>query len=99
MDLPLSGFGSVFLLICEIYLKKLKYKFMEYSNDKEVVFAFMRRVNYNKTWKEIEFDLGYDFGDYYFGSGDGKELRQKIKDCIKFMKIQFDNVFNKNGNT
>lgn len=72
---------------------------MAYNSDKEVVFAFMRRVDYNKTWEEIEYALGYDFGDYYFGRGDSKELRQKITDSIKFMKIQFDKVFNEDGNT
>ncbi len=72
---------------------------MSYSSDKEVVFAFMRRVNYNQTWEEIEYGLGYDFGDYRFGKGDNKELRQKIIDSIKFMKIQFDKVFDENDNT
>jgi hypothetical protein len=72
---------------------------MSYNNDKEVVFAFMRRVDYNQTWEEIEYQLGYDFGDYNFGKGDSKELRLKIKDSIKFMKIQFDQVFNEDNNT
>lgn len=67
--------------------------------DKEVVFAFMRRVDYNQTWEGIEYGLGYDFGDYTFGKGDSKELRQKIKDSIKFMKIQFDKVFDDDNNT
>ena len=70
-----------------------------YNNDKEVIFAFMRRVDYNQTWEEIEFGLGYDFGDYYFGKGDSAELRQKIKESIKFMKIQFDKVFDNDHNT
>lgn len=72
---------------------------MSYNNDKEVVFAFMRIVDYNQTWEEIEHQLGYDFGDYNFGKGDSKELRLKIKDSIKFMKIQFDQVFNQDNNT
>lgn len=72
---------------------------MAYNSDKEVVFAFMRRVDYNQTWKEIEYGLGYDFGDYNFGKGDSKELRQKIEDSIKFMKIQFDKVFDDDNNT
>jgi hypothetical protein len=72
---------------------------MEYNSDKEVVFAFMRRVNYNKSWEEINFGLGYDFGDFNFGKGDTSELRQKIKDTIKFMKIQFDGIFDKDNNT
>lgn len=72
---------------------------MEYNSDKEVVFSFMRRVDYNQTWKEIEFGLGYDFGDYNFGKGDTPELRQKIRETIKFMKIQFDGVFNEDNDT
>ena len=72
---------------------------MSYENDKHVVFSFMMRVDYNKTWEEIEFGLGYDFGDYGFGNGDSAELRKKIEDTIKFMKIQFDKVFNEDGNT
>jgi len=72
---------------------------MEYNNDKEVVFALMRRVDFNKTWEEIDYDLGYDMGDYSFGKGDGKELRTKIVETIKFMKIQFDKVFDENNNT
>jgi hypothetical protein len=72
---------------------------MKYKNDKEVVFVFMRRVNYNLPWEEIEYQLNYDFGDYNFGKGDDAKLRQKIKDSIKFMKIQFDKVFNDDGNT
>ena len=72
---------------------------MEYNSDKEVVFAFMRRVNYNKSWEEINFGLGYDFGDFNFGKGDTSELRQKIEDTIKFMKIQFDGIFDKDNNT
>mgnify|MGYP003639017725 FL=1 len=72
---------------------------MAYNSDKEVVFAFMRIVDYNKTWEEIEYGLGYDFGDFRFGKGDTKELRQKITDSIKFMKIQFDKVFDDENNT
>lgn len=72
---------------------------MQYNSDKEVVFAFMRRVDYNQTWKEIEFGLGYDFGDFHFGEGDSTELRKKILESIKFMKIQFDGVFNEDNNT
>lgn len=72
---------------------------MGYNSDKEVVFAFMRRVDYNQTWEKIEYGLGYDFGDFRFGKGDGKELRKKITDSIKFMKIQFDKTFDENNNT
>lgn len=72
---------------------------MEYNNDKEVIFALMRRVDYNKTFEEIDYDLGYDMGDYSFGKGDSNELRTKIVDAIKFMKIQFDKVFDENNNT
>lgn len=72
---------------------------MAYENDKEVIFAFIRRVDYNKSWQEIEYGLGYDFGDYDFGKGDSKELRTKITDAIKFMKIQFDGIFNEDNNT
>lgn len=72
---------------------------MAYNNDKEVVFAFMRRVDYNKSWEEIEYDLGYDFGDFNFGKGDSRELRTRITDTIKFMKIQFDKTFDDDNNT
>ena len=72
---------------------------MNYNNDKEVVFAFMRRVDFNQSWEDIEYGLGYDFGDYHFGNGDGTELRKKILDTIKFMKIQFDGVFDEENNT
>jgi len=41
---------------------------MEYNSDKEVVFAFMRRVNYNQTWEEIEF---------------GNWLNQILRNCNK----------------
>lgn len=71
----------------------------EYSSDKEVVFALMRRVDYNKSWDEIEFGLGYDMGDYAFGKGDGRDLRTKIVASIRFMKSQFDGVFNDEDNT
>ena len=72
---------------------------MKYKNDKDVVFAFMRRVDYNKTWEEIEDEIGYYFGDYNFGKGHDSKLIQKISDTIKFMKIQFDKTFDENGNT
>ena len=72
---------------------------MKYDNDKHVIFAFMQRINFNETWEEIEFGLGYDFGDFRFGKGDSKELRTKITDTIKFMKIQFDQVFDEENNT
>ena len=72
---------------------------MKYKNDKDVVFAFMRRVDYNKTWEEIEDEIGYYFGDYNFGKGNDSKLIQKISDTIKFMKIQFDKTFDENGNT
>jgi hypothetical protein len=70
-----------------------------YSNDKHVIFSFIQRVDFNKSWEDIEYELGYNFGDYHFGKGDNKELRQKIEDTIKFMKIQFDNVFDDENNT
>jgi len=72
---------------------------MGYSNDKEVVFTFIQKVDFNKSWEDIEWELGYYFGDYNFGKGDSKELRQKISDTIKFMKIQFDGIFDENDNT
>ena len=72
---------------------------MAYNNDKEVIFALMCRVDYNKTWEEIDFGLDYDMGDYSFGKGDGKELRTKIVDAIKLIKIQFDKVFDEDDNT
>jgi hypothetical protein len=72
---------------------------MEYKSDKDVIFSFMKRVDYNKTWAEIEHDLGYVFGDYNFGKGHDSQLIQKISDTIKFMKIQFDGIFNENHNT
>ena len=72
---------------------------MEYKSDKDVIFSFMRRVDYNKTWEEIEHELGYNFGDYNFGKGHDSKLVQKISDTIKFMKIQFDKTFDENDNT
>ena len=50
---------------------------MAYNNDKEVVFAFMRRVDYNQTWEEIEYGLGYDFGDYNLGKAIAKNYVKK----------------------
>lgn len=72
---------------------------MGYNNDKQVVFSFLRRIDFNKSWNEIEIDMGYNFGDFHFGKGDGKELRQKIKETAKYLKIQFDGVFNEENNT
>ena len=72
---------------------------MAYSSDKHVIFSFMMRVDFNKDWKGIEFDLGYNFGDYNFGQGDTRELRNKITETIKYLKIQFDGIFDENGNT
>lgn len=72
---------------------------MGYNNDKEVVFAFLRRVDYNKGWKEIESDLLYDFGDFNFGKGHTPELRNKITETIKYLKIQFEDVFDEDGDT
>ena len=72
---------------------------MAYKNDKEVVFAFMRRIDYNQTWEEIARGIDYDLGDFNFGKGDSKELRDKIVQSVKFLKIQFDNTFDDKGNT
>lgn len=72
---------------------------MGYSSDKEVVFALMKRVDYNKSVEEIHHDLGYDMGDYNFGEGDSKELRAKIKTSINFLRNQFKGVFDENNNT
>jgi len=72
---------------------------MAYENDKQVIFAFMRRVDYNKTIEEIISDLGYDFGDYKFGKGDTPELRRKIEKSIFFMRTQLNGIFDENDNT
>lgn len=72
---------------------------MSYNSDKDVVFAFLQRINFNKEWKDIDYGLGYDFGDFNFGKGDGKELRNKIRETVKYLKIQFDGVFNEDNNT
>ncbi len=72
---------------------------MSYSSDKQVILSFIMRVNFNDSWEDIEVGLGYNFGDYNFGKGDNKDLRLKIKDTIKFMKIQFDGIFDENNNT
>lgn len=72
---------------------------MGYSSDKEVVFALMSRVNFNKSIEEIHHDLGYDMGDYSFGQGDGKELRSRIITSINFLRNQFNGVFDENNNT
>jgi len=72
---------------------------MAYNSDKEVVFSFLQRVDFNEPWDKIEFGLSYDFGDFRFGDGDTRELRAKIVETIKYLKIQFDGVFDDNNNT
>ena len=72
---------------------------MGYSSDKQVVFSFLSRIDFNESWEDIEYGMGYDFGDFNFGKGDSKQLRQKIKETAKYMKIQFDGVFDENNNT
>jgi hypothetical protein len=71
----------------------------EYNNDKDVVFALMKRVDYNKSWEEIDHDLGYDMGDYNFGKGDNRQLREKIVDTIRQIRLHLIGVFDDEGNT
>ena len=72
---------------------------MGYKNDKAVIFSLIKRVDYSKTQVQIDFDLGYDMGDYNFGAGDSAELRKKIRDTIAIIKIQFNGVFDEECNT
>lgn len=39
---------------------------MKYESEKEMLFAFLSRIDYNQDWKEVEHEISYDLGDYAF---------------------------------
>jgi len=66
-----------------------------HDNQKSMLFYFLERINYNDTWENIEYGMGYDLGDYCFTN---PELREKIYRLARQIHIELNGVFNKEGN-
>lgn len=69
---------------------------MHHDSLKDMTFYFLQRIDYNQTWEEIEYSMGYDFGD--FNLGNKPEIRQKITRLAKQNWIELQGYFNKDGN-
>lgn len=67
---------------------------MNHKNEKEMMFHFLGRINYNQPWEKIQRDMGYDFGDYFFV---GKDTREIIKRLARQIHIELENTFNNDG--
>lgn len=68
---------------------------MIHDNQKAMAFYFLKRIDYNQTWEQIEYGMGYDFGDFVFIK---PEIRDKIIRLARQIHIEFNGFFNEEGN-
>lgn len=50
-----------------------------YKNEQEMLFAFLSTIDYSKTFEEIEYDMGYDLGDWAFMIIPTSTIKQLVK--------------------
>lgn len=60
------------------------------------MFYLLSSIDYNQTWEQIEYGLGYDLGDYRFAD---ESSYQKVRDTAKAIWTQLQGHFDDNGMT
>jgi hypothetical protein len=66
-----------------------------YDNDKSMLFNFLSSCDYNKNSNDLEFDNGYNLGDY---SHSKKEFYQLASELSQLLRARLRGVFDENGN-
>lgn len=61
-----------------------------YDNDKEMLFYFLCRINYNQSLEKMKMDIGYDLGDFMF---ENKETKEKIRRLAVQNWMELNNFF------
>jgi hypothetical protein len=67
-----------------------------YSNQQSMIFNLLKNIDYSQTWEQIDYDLGYNLGDYNFGNND-KECRKLVRSSAKMLWAIFNGVINSKG--
>lgn len=68
---------------------------MTHENVKSMIFYFLERIDYSKTWEEIEFEIGYDLGDFNF---ENKECYAKVRSLVKHTWAELNGFLDSKGN-
>lgn len=67
---------------------------MNHDSKKDMAFYFLKRIDYNQEWKDVEYGMGYDFGDFNF---DKPGIQEKIRRIAKQIHLEFEGFFNEEG--
>jgi hypothetical protein len=65
---------------------------MKHISEQVQIFYILSRIDYSKTWEQIEYELGYDLGDHYF---ERKEAYAKVKEAAKHLWSVFNGFLEK----
>lgn len=68
---------------------------MIHDSTKQMLFNFLSGRDYNKNSNELNFDMGYDLGDY---SAEDRRFYQLARDCAHLLRARLCGVFDDNGN-
>jgi hypothetical protein len=67
----------------------------KHESTKAMMFFLLKRIDYSKSWERIEYDLGYDLGDYSF---ENKECYKKVRALAKHIWVELNGFIDENGN-
>jgi len=67
---------------------------MKHNSTQELMFYLISHIDYSKKWDEIEWELGYNLGDYYFENPKSYDL---VRQSIKSLWAVFNGKINSKG--
>lgn len=68
---------------------------MTHPNTQAMIFNIVKGVDYSQTWEDIEYGLGYTFGDYAFQNHEAIELTTQL---VKHSWCILNGKIKSNGN-
>lgn len=70
---------------------------MHHDSIKAMIFYFLKRIDYNKSWEDIEYGMGYDFGDFNFGPNHIRVV-DRVRRLAKQNWLELHDFLDENGN-
>lgn len=52
---------------------------MQYKTEKEMLFYFLRRIDYSMPLKDVLYGVGYDMGDFAFTKYTAQQIIELVK--------------------
>lgn len=68
---------------------------MHHESAKSMLFYFLSGRNYNQDSGQLNFEMGYDLGDYSPGDKRFYEIARK---CAQLLRVELAGVFDEKGN-